>query len=94
MPSPWTLEDFDFIAQPSVDKKLMSKLGTLRFLDDATNVLLIGPPGVGKSMLAVGLTRASINAGYQTYYTAADLAARCHRAALEGRRVALAVDVD
>src|SRR6202034_4696948 len=54
LPSPWTLEDFDFSAQPSVDKKLMSELGTLRFLDDATNVLLIGPPGVGKTMLAGG----------------------------------------
>src|SRR5712691_8820237 len=44
------------------------------------------PPGVGKTMLAVGLGRAAIEAGYRTYYTtAAELAARCHRAALEGR---------
>ena len=49
-------------------------------------MLFIGPPGVGKTMLAVGLGHAAVDAGYRTYYTtAADLAARCHRAALEGR---------
>lgn len=86
LPAPWRLTDFDFDAQPSVDRKLVDELATLRFLDDATNVLFIGPPGVGKTMLAVGLGRASVDAGYRTYYTtAADLAARCHRAALEGR---------
>ena len=86
LPAPWRLADFDFDAQPSVDRALVNELATLRFLEDATNVLFIGPPGVGKTMLAVGLGHASVDAGYRTYYTtAADLAARCHRAALEGR---------
>ena len=86
LPAPWRLSDFDFDAQPSVDRKLVAELGTLRFLEDATNVLLIGPPGVGKTMLAVGLGHAAVAAGYRTYYTtAADLVARCHRAAIEGR---------
>ena len=64
----------------------MRELGTLRFVEDATNVLFIGPPGVGKTMLAVGLGHAAVTAGMRVHYTtAADLAARCRRAALEGR---------
>ena len=86
LPSPFTLSDFDFTAQPSLDEKLVRELGTLRFVEDATNVLFIGPPGVGKTMLAVGLGHAAVAAGMRVHYTtAADLAARCHRAALEGR---------
>ena len=86
LPSPWRIADFDFDAQPSVDRSMVMELASLRFLEDATNVLLIGPPGVGKTMLAVGLGWAAVEAGYRVHYTtAADMAARCHRAALEGR---------
>ncbi len=49
-------------------------------------MLLIGPPGVGKTMLAVALGHAAVDAGVRTYYTtAAELVARCHKAAIEGR---------
>ena len=86
LPAPWKLEDFDFSAQPDLDRKLIEDLGTLRFIEQASNVLLIGPPGVGKTHIAVALGHRAVEAGYRVYYTtAADLAARCHRAALEGR---------
>ena len=74
------------VAQPSVDPALMRDLATCRFAGDATNVLFIGPPGVGKTMLAIALGHAAVDAGLRTYYTtAADLAARCRKAAIEGR---------
>jgi DNA replication protein DnaC len=69
-----------------VDEKLIRELASLRFLDDAGNVLLVGQPGTGKTMIAIGLARAAVQAGHRVYFTtAADLAKRCRRAALEGR---------
>ena len=86
LPTPASLEDFDYDAAAGVDRKVIEELATCRYLETATNVLLIGPPGVGKTHLSVGLARAAAHAGYRTYFTtAADLAARCHRAAIEGR---------
>lgn len=85
-PSPYRIEDFDFSAQPKLDEALIRDLATLRFVEEHANVLFIGPPGVGKTMLAIALGHAAVDAGYRAYYTtAADLAARCHRAAIIGR---------
>ena len=86
LPTPATLDGFDYDAAPGVDRALIRELGTCAYLESATNVLLIGPPGTGKTHLAVGLAHAAVHAGYRTYVTtAADLAARCHKAAIEGR---------
>jgi DNA replication protein DnaC len=86
LPTPARLEDFDYDAAPGLDRNLIGELGTCRYLETAHNVLLIGPPGTGKTHLAVGLARKAAETGYRTYFTtAADLAARCHRAAIEGR---------
>lgn len=85
-PTRWRLEDFDFTAQPTINEKLVRELVSGAYLVDATNVLFIGPPGVGKTMLAVILGRAAVDTGHKVYYTtAADLAARCRRAAIQGK---------
>ncbi len=85
-PTPARLSDIDYDAAPGLDRALITELATGAYLQSATNILLIGPPGVEKTMIAVGLARAAAEAGYRTYFTtAADLAARCHKAAIEGR---------
>jgi len=86
LPTPATLEDFDYDAAPPSTPSSSASWPPAATLENATNVLLIGPPGLGKTHLAVGLARKAAEAGYRTYFTtAADLAARCHRAAIEGR---------
>lgn len=76
------LEDFDFDAQPSVDPALVGRLATLQFLDEGTNVLILGPPGVGKTALAVGLGLKALEAGQRISFVAChDFVARYRRAA-------------
>lgn len=66
------LEDFDFAAQPSIDKRLVDELATLRFIDNRENVIFLGPPGVGKTHLAIALALRSCQAGLKTFFTTAD----------------------
>lgn len=85
-PQTKTLQEFDFDAQPSLDRRLIEELATLRFVQEKANVLFIGPPGVGKTTLAIALALKAVQAGYRVYYTtAADLVAKTAKAALEGR---------
>jgi DNA replication protein DnaC len=81
-----TLEDFDFKFQPSIDAKLVRELATGRFIAQAENVLLFGPPGVGKTHLAIALGRAAIETGHSSLFTTATaLIATLTRAMAEGR---------
>jgi len=81
-----TFEQFDFGFQPSIDERQVRELRTLRFVHEASNVVLLGPPGVGKTHLAVALAEAAIQAGQAAYFmTAHDLVSDLGRAYREGR---------
>ena len=81
-----TFEQFDFSFQPSIDERQVRELRTLRFVHEASNVILLGPPGVGKTHLAVALAEAGIQAGQAAYFmTAHDLVTDLGRAYREGR---------
>jgi len=74
MPWDWSIETFPFAHQPSVDASHIRSLATLGFLDRAENLVLIGPPGTGKSGLAIGLLRQALVNGYRgRFYNAQDL---------------------
>jgi DNA replication protein DnaC len=74
LPAVKTLADFDFTFQPSVKREQLESLHTLSFLDRRENVVFLGPPGVGKTHLAISLAVAAAESGRRVYYaTLADL---------------------
>ena len=71
LPFQRTLEQFDFGFQPSLDERLVKELASLAFVSEASNVLLLGPPGVGKTHLAVALALKAIENGHGAYFVRA-----------------------
>jgi DNA replication protein DnaC len=66
-----TLDQFDFAFPPSIDARQVRDLATLRFLANAENVILLGPPGVGKTHLAIALGVAAIAQGQHVHFLSA-----------------------
>lgn len=66
-----TLEAFDYSYQPSIDRKQIDMLANCHFIEHGENIVILGPPGVGKTHLAVGLGMKAIESGYRVLFTTA-----------------------
>lgn len=72
LPNRKTLEEFDVAFQPELDPKRLRELRSLRFLERRVCCLILGPPGVGKSHIAVGLAMEALRRGHLVRYTTLD----------------------
>jgi DNA replication protein DnaC len=83
-----TLDDFIFDHQPALKRDQIIHLGGGIFLEQARNVVLLGPPGTGKTHLAIGLGIKAAHAGHRVLFgTAVDWVARLQDAHQRGRLV-------
>jgi DNA replication protein DnaC len=85
---PWlkTLDQFDFDFQPSLDRRQVRELAGLSFVERAHNVIVLGPPGVGKTHLAIALGVKAVEAGYSVLFlTLEALMTRLTKAVNENR---------
>ena len=86
LPAVKTLADFDFSFQPSIKREQIESLHELGFVERKENVVLLGPPGVGKTHLAVSLAIAAAQSGRRVYYgTLAELITSLEEAQAAGR---------
>lgn len=78
--------EFDFAAQPAVDRRLIEELATGRFLAEGRNIIFLGPPGVGKTHLAIALGVITAELGHRVYFTTAiEMARKLTKAMHENR---------
>lgn len=81
-----TLKDFDFSYQPTINKRKIDDLATLRFMDEKANIILMGSPGVGKTHLATAIGMEAAGQRVSTYFiNFAELMEKFKRAAKENR---------
>lgn len=81
-----SLEQFDFSFQPTVDRKVIRELATVGFVERAENVILLGPPGVGKTHLAIALGVKAVEAGHKVLFlTLESMITRLTKARMENR---------
>jgi DNA replication protein DnaC len=64
-----SLDDFDYAFQPSINRKKLAELSSLRFIDNKENILFLGPPGIGKTHLSTGLGVKACESGYKVLFT-------------------------
>ncbi|MFE5810133.1 IS21-like element helper ATPase IstB, partial [Streptomyces sp. NPDC056491] len=72
LPHHKTLDEYDFAFQPELDPRKIKDLATLAFVEAKANAALLGPPGVGKTHIAVALSVAACRAGFSVYFTSLD----------------------